>query len=343
MLISILIALIIMGISFVIVLILTPQFIKILKKKGFVGRDIHKKDKPEIAEMGGVIIFISFMIGMIILSLIFYQHIFKYIAGILSLIIIAIIGMTDDILKRKKNKVGLSAITKPILCMASGLPLIIINFFIPDIYIPYLRLPFLGAARIYYVYWLFIPIAYTIFANTTNMIDVYNGILPGTSIVIYISLLISSIIVNSEIGIILSLTFLGTLIAYYYYNKNPARIFSGDTGSLLVGASIAFTIIMADLEIVGIIALLPLIINSFQTLRSIGGLKEKSEFNRPTRILEDGRLDISESDNVPLTLAGLIMVKGPITEKEAFNSFLILTIFSSILSIITSVLLIIPW
>jgi len=175
------------------------------------------------------------------------------------------------------------------------------------------------------------------------MIDVYNGVLPGTSIVVYIALFVSSIITNSQIGMILSLTFLGTLIGYYYYNKNPARIFSGDTGSLLVGSSIAFTIIMADLEVIGIIALIPLIINAFQTLRSIGGLKEKSEFNRPTRMLDDGRLDISESDNVPLTLAGLVMVKGPVTEKEAFNSFFILTIISSILAVITSILLIIPW
>ena len=343
MLIEILLSLLIMGIAIILVLIATPFFIKLLKNKGFVGKDVHKKNKPEVAEMGGTVILTSFVISFILLSIIFYQYTLSFIAGIISLGIIAVIGLTDDILKRKKNKVGLSAIMKPILCLASGLPIIIVNFFFPVIYSPYLRLPFLGSARIFYVYWLLIPIAYSVCANTTNMIDVYNGVLPGTSIVVYIAIFISSIIVNSPIGAILSLSFLGTMVGYFYYNKNPARIFSGDTGSLLVGASIAFTIIMADLEIIGIIALIPLIINSFQTLRSTGGFKEKSEINRPTRILEDGRLDISEKDQVPLTLAGLVMVKGPVTEQEAFISFLILTIISSALAIITSIFLIIPW
>ena len=190
---------------------------------------------------------------------------------------------------------------------------------------------------------LFIPIAITVCANSTNMIDVYNGILPGTTSIVFGAIFVSSIIVQSEIGMILSLTFLGTLLAYFYFNKNPARIFSGDTGSLLVGGAIAFTIIMADLEVIGIIALIPMIINSFQTLRSIRGFKEKSEFNRPTKLLEDYKLDISDNDHVPLTLAGLILVKGPMTEKQAFNSFMILTVFSSALAIITSFLLIIPW
>jgi len=331
-----------MCIPLIFVLLTTPYFIKYLKGKGFFGRDVHKKDSPEVAEMGGIVLLISFIITLCVLSIVFFQYLAHFLAGLLSFVIIASIGLIDDIFKRKKNKVGLSAKVKPLLCMLAGLPIILINIIIP-IYSPYLRLPFLGAARIYYVYILFIPIAITVCSNSTNMIDVYNGILPGTTSIVFGAIFVSSIIVQSEIGMILSLTFLGTLLAYFYYNKNPSRIFSGDTGSLLVGGAIAFTIIMADLEVIGIVALIPMIINSFQTLRSIRGFKEKSEFNRPTKLLEDYRLDISDNDHVPLTLAGMILVKGPMTEKQAFNSFMLLTVVSSALAILTALLLLIPW
>ena len=51
----------------------------------------------------------------------------------------------------------------------------------------------------------------TVCANTFNMIDVYNGAMPGISIISFIIIIIASFIFLSFIGVLLSAIFLGIL------------------------------------------------------------------------------------------------------------------------------------
>ena len=62
--------------GFLVTLFIIPIFIKFMKKKGFVGYDIHKNAKPEIAESGGI----SILIGISVASglLIFFFPAFIY-------------------------------------------------------------------------------------------------------------------------------------------------------------------------------------------------------------------------------------------------------------------------
>ncbi|MFX0133375.1 MAG: hypothetical protein ACFFDN_07015 [Candidatus Hodarchaeota archaeon] len=339
---------------------LMPKVIQNLDARGIYGFDVHKQTRPKVPEMGGVGFF-AFALIVLILALIasfffFQEEFIKIIATIGGLFMAFFIGLFDD-LKKRKGK-GLGAKTKPILCLAIGFPIFslggyqtsnylwitlrdlgmlpILSF---EVYHPSLLLPFLGRARLTFVYPLLIFLICTVCANTYNMIDVYNGAMPGIGIISFIIIMGASFLFSSFSGILLSAIFLGILIAYFQYNKYPARVFSGDVGSLTIGAAFAATIIISKTELVGVIVCIPIIMNSFQTLRSFGGFKEHSEVKiKPTVLLSDGKLDISMKKNVPITLAGLVLIKGPLQEQEIVKMFHILTLYSGILALITTIL-----
>jgi UDP-N-acetylglucosamine--dolichyl-phosphate N-acetylglucosaminephosphotransferase len=54
---------------------------------------------------------------------------------------------------------------------------------------------------------------------------------------------------------------IGSLLAFMYYNFYPSQIFLGNAGSLMIGAGLGAAIVLFNLEIFGIIILIPHIIN----------------------------------------------------------------------------------
>ncbi len=334
-------------VAFIVTFIVMPYIIKIMKRRDIVGVDVHKLKKPEVAEMGGLGILFGLIIACLVLFLgsgfidlgFFDIRILIFLA---VLFIAGLIGIIDD-LKALGPKV------KPLLTMLACLPILLYTWtlglippFLPA-YIPAPYLPFLGAARLSIVYPLIlIPLAIAITSNAVNMSDVFNGVMPLTTIIMFFALLIVSVfmmligIAEAGLGLLFSSIMIGALFAYYYYNRYPAKVFAGDTGSLLVGAAFGATAIMGRLEIVAIIALLPAIMNAFYSLVSIGGLLERRQMKaRPTVFQEDGTLAASNDANAPLTLTRLVVARGPLTEQLITLSLATLTLASSILAILT--------
>ncbi len=337
-------------VAFIVTFLIMPYVIKAMKRRSIVGIDVHKLDRPEVAEMGGVGILFGVTVACLVLFLgsgliglgIFDFRILVFLA---VLLIAGVIGAIDD-LKPLGPKV------KPLLTTLACLPILFYTWtlillglippFLPA-YIPYPFLPFLGTAQITIVYPLIlIPLAIAITSNAVNMTDVFNGVMPITTIIIFIALLIVSLfmmvigIPEAGLGLLFSSVMIGTLFAYYYYNRNPAKVFAGDTGSLLVGAAIGAVAIMGRLEIVAIVALLPAIMNAFYSLVSIGGLLERRQMKtRPTVFQEDGTLAASSDPKAPITLTRLVVARGPLTEQLITLSLATLTLASSILAILT--------
>ncbi len=316
-----------------------------MKKRKITGIDVHKLDKPVVAEMGGAGLLIGITIGCIILFFASgFLGFFDYrILIFLAVIILAgIVGVIDD-LKTLGPKI------KPLLTAIACIPLWL-SFFvseatgalIPPPYDPRPRLPFLGRTRLTIIYHLIVPLGIAIPANAVNMLDVFNGVMPLTTIFFFIAMLIVSIIMvgagipGAELGILLSSVMLGALFAYYYFNRYPAKTFAGDTGALSVGAAIGALAIMGQLEIVAIVALLPAIMNAFFSLASIGGLLERRQMkSRPTIFREDGTLAASQASDAPLTLTRLVLAGGPLKEQNITMSIATLSLSSSILAILS--------
>ncbi|HUU79012.1 MAG TPA: hypothetical protein VMX55_11755 [candidate division Zixibacteria bacterium] len=319
---------------------------KYFLKKGIYGHDVHKADKPKVAEMGGVGLVIVMLI-VVFCCIFIYPDFWEHftVAGIVILLV-GLIGIWDDLKT-------LGAISKPFLLLIPSIPIIIwqlianpaftsgnLLLFTPN---PYL--PLIGQVRITVIYWLLVPFAITILSNSTNMLDVMNGSTPVTMLFVTATGIISTIvfylkgIINIP-GIVLSVLLFSCLFAFFWFNKYPAKIFCGDTGSLTIGAVIALVAIFGRIEIIIIVAMMPQIMNSFQIIHSVRGFRERREIKeRPTQVLENENVKANPHEKAPLTLTRWLVAREPMKEFEIVSSMGILSFFSSILAIITMLLI----
>jgi UDP-N-acetylglucosamine--dolichyl-phosphate N-acetylglucosaminephosphotransferase len=112
-------------------------------------------------------------------------------------------------------------------------------------------------------------------------------------------------------------------------------------GSLAIGASLGAVAIIGQIEVVAIIAFAPQIMNAFYGLSTLGRLYERREVPRPVTVLDDGRLKATKNREAPITLARLILARGPLYEYEAVRIFMILSVVSGILAVFTAYLMLV--
>ena len=172
--------------------------------------------------------------------------------------------------------------------------------------------------------------------NTINSIDVLNGIASGVTTIASFALAISLFIIqNYEIGIAcLCLAFAS--LAFYKYHKFPSRIFPGDSGVVMFGATYGAIAIVGQVEIIAAVAILPAVINSFLFLSSVKKIVEHREINNPTKHTDDFKLKSTDENHAPITLVRLLVAGKSLSEKQISNKILKLSIFSGALAIITA-------
>jgi len=297
---------------------------KTMRKRGFTGRDIHKKERPEIPEMGGIAVLIGLSVSGIASSILYQDKAVVYLSFVSTVLIAGAVGIIDDIRP-------LNARLKPLLTMSTAIPILVTGMYTPNIVFP-----IIGGTRLTRVYPVLIPIVMAVTSNAVNMMDPFNGVMAGTSSIITLTLFIAAIIFGYQDAAILSCALLGPLLAFFYYNRYPSRVFSGDVGSLSVGAALGAIAIIGRLEVVAVVAFMPQIMNAFYGLSTIGRLYERREVARPVAVLDDGRLMASSDREAPLTMARLVLARGPLSEREAASIFLVLSAISGFLAMITA-------
>ncbi len=259
-------------ISFIVAIILGFIIIPILKKLkvGQIERDDGPKShlkKQGTPTMGGIIMIVTMIVvitGIYIYLVATGQN--EVANKMLPLLLVSIgmglIGFIDDFKKLVlKNTKGL----KPSYKML-GLLIISVAYVIylvygikigTDTYIPimkeYVSMP---------VY-LYIPFAIIVILATTNAINLTDGIdglSSSVSAIIITCLTIIGILFGiDEIGIFGSVV-VGAVLGFLMFNLHPAKVFMGDTGSLLLGGVIsAIALYMKMPLILIIIALVPVL------------------------------------------------------------------------------------
>lgn len=312
---------IVSAISFLIVFFITPAFIEYLTRKGRVVVDYHKPGKPMVPRPAGPVLLIGIVISEIILYFLILDV--KIISVLLTTIIAFIIGYIDDL----KTMPGWF---KPAALILAAIPIIVLGT-----HGNYLGLIF-DSAFIPILYILLILSIIPIVGNTINSIDVFNGVASGFIIITMIPLLVSVILFSNTNVFLIGLPLLFGSIAMYQYHKYPSKIFLGDSGTLLLGSMYAGISIVGNSEIIGVIALLPAVMNSFLFLSSVKKIVEHRQVKtRPVTICDDFRLMASKDNSAPATLVRLILARGPLSEQEIITRIFILASFSSILAIIS--------
>lgn len=157
-----------------------------------------------------------------------------------------ILGFYDDILKifgfKKTGFFGLKMVYKLLLQIVLATVISLLIFF--RLKTNFIYFPFLGALNLGYF---FIPISVVIivgFANFFNFTDGLDGLSCGLlMIALFAFWFLANSSLDTPISIFLAL-WIGSLIAFLYFNVFPARIWLGDAGSLSFGATFAVIAIL---------------------------------------------------------------------------------------------------
>jgi len=274
--------------SFLATRIVMPKIIKKMKEADIVGKDIHKSWKPVVAEMGGFGILFGFTLGMF--SGVYMHEIlaFPLVIVLVVILLVGMIGILDDLL-------ALSSRDKFLLLFIAGLPLI-----------------WAAPSNVGLLYLITIPIALSIGSNLTNMLAGLNGIESGLGVISMTSLTIACIILGKYDVTIISMSMLGALIAFLYYNRYPAKIFPGDTGTLIIGAAVVCIAFIGRVKLIALIVLMPNIIDAALKFYSAGVMNRQQQ--KPTQINDEGKLVRPEQGFKSLIR---LVLRRPIAEKDA--------------------------
>jgi UDP-GlcNAc:undecaprenyl-phosphate/decaprenyl-phosphate GlcNAc-1-phosphate transferase len=312
------------AISFVLVLYLMPKTINSLISKGKVVKDFHKPETPLVPRPAGPVLLAGIATAEIVLF--FLTLNMKVIAILLTTTIGFIIGLIDD-------KRVMPGSFKPVALLLAAIPLIVFGAYGPHLYLIF------GAVFIPLLYIPLILVIVPIVGNTINSIDVLNGVASGFVIICTIPVLISIAIFGNNDTFVASLPLLFGTIAFYRFHRFPSKIFPGDSGTLLIGSMYGAIAIAGSSEVIGVIALLPAVMNSFLFLASVKKIVEHRQVKaRPTVLMSDFKLAASKDKEAPTTILRLILAHGPLSEKEIVGQVFRLGIFSSLLAVISIII-----
>jgi phospho-N-acetylmuramoyl-pentapeptide-transferase len=158
-----------------------------------------------------------------------------------SLLSFGAIGLYDDIKKffgfKRDGFFGLRLRHKLLLQMVSGGIIGAMMYF--WLGINFLNIPFLGQVYLGPLFIFYASFVIVAFANAVNITDGLDGLASGLLLFCLFGLwVLSASILDTTLSIFVAL-FIGSLIAFLYFNIYPARIFMGDVGALAFGASLA--------------------------------------------------------------------------------------------------------
>jgi UDP-GlcNAc:undecaprenyl-phosphate GlcNAc-1-phosphate transferase len=214
--------------SFFIVLFTTPVFIKIayIKKLFDVPGEDRKLHKSIVPSMGGIMIFAGTIFSFTLFFPADQVHDFKYL--IPCAIVLFFVGIKDDIIG-----------TAPVKKLIAHLIVAFIMVLMADIRLTSLHGLFgvreipLAASVLLSVF------TYIVIVNAFNLIDGVDGLAGGVGFLTSIAFGTWFYLIGDEVYGVLAFSLAGAVLGFLRYNFHPAKIFMGDSGSLLIGFLVA--------------------------------------------------------------------------------------------------------
>ena len=252
---NITVAISLLGVAFLLTVLMLPRLIKYLHvlKFGQAIREegpqshMHKKGTPT---MGGISFIIAIVISLIVAMFLDSPNIQYYILFIYTTISFSIIGYIDDMLivVKKKND-GLAPRKKLMLqILFSVIFYILVTFIYKDV--NYIHIPvFDYNLNISYFYIIFLVFWQTGFSNAVNLTDGLDGLATSVTIITTSTFALLAYKENNFPVLVFCLTIVGALAGFLLFNRNPAKIFMGDTGSLALGGILAAISVILHKEV----------------------------------------------------------------------------------------------
>jgi UDP-GlcNAc:undecaprenyl-phosphate/decaprenyl-phosphate GlcNAc-1-phosphate transferase len=215
-------------IPFIGTVILTPLISTFAMKHNFTDKPgqhkIHSKAKPVL---GGLAIFACFALTV----LLFIPVDSRLFSMAVATFLLITIGIVDDLygMKPLLKLTGQTAAVAVVVLWDTSLYHVLLDYF-ARFYLPdFLILAFI-------IGWIVMMI------NAFNLIDGLDGLAVGTAAIIFFAMAVLSIFNQVPFNVLaLQLIGLGACTGFLIFNFNPAKIYLGDTGSMLLGFILAST------------------------------------------------------------------------------------------------------
>ncbi|MCL6637479.1 MAG: phospho-N-acetylmuramoyl-pentapeptide-transferase [Alicyclobacillus sp.] len=242
------------GAALAIAALLGPICIPILIRLKF-GQKIrdegpqHHQAKAGTPTMGGV---------MIVLALVLTTLKFALVSPDMMLLLLAtvafgLIGFMDDLIKVvKRRNLGLRPKQKLLLQVVAALGLFaLLAWHWQRTGQPLqLAIPFLHTALplggFYAAFLLLLLLATT---NAVNLTDGLDGLLAGTATAVFGAYTLYALWHTEYDVALFCAAMVGALLGFLIYNRHPARVFMGDTGSLAIGGALAMVAVLTHSEL----------------------------------------------------------------------------------------------
>ena len=226
-------------ISFAIAVVIAPMLIPALHRLKFgqeireIGPKWHQK-KSGTPTMGGVI----FIIPVLVCSLLFVRNM-TGLCMVLFGTAFGLIGFVDDYIKvAKKRNLGLTEKQKLVLQIAASVIFLYVGMHF-DIITSEVVIPF---AKISVDFgYLYIPFAIVVLLGTTNAVNLTDGIdglAASVTAVVSIVFAVLAYIMGNIAAVEFAVILFGGCAGFFVFNRHPAKVFMGDTGSLFLGGSV---------------------------------------------------------------------------------------------------------
>ncbi len=274
--------------AFVISLVITKLEIPVLRKKA--GQNIREEglkshySKAGTPSMGGISIIIGTCIAGLLGTLLFGGTIGDELLIILVFAGFGLIGFIDDYRKViKKQNEGLTAKQKfglqMIIAVAFAVFFARYSSFGTEVFIPIADV-FIDFGFFYYVFVAFAVLAMT---NAVNLTDGLDGLASGVTALVCIFFAFAGFMGGafcrfggfigqaSETFFFIALA--GACLGFLVFNKNPARVFMGDTGSLALGGGVVAAAIVLKLELLLLVAGLLYVIEALSVVLQVSYFK----------------------------------------------------------------------
>lgn len=229
-----------LALSILVVVGLGPKVIPMLKKMKF-GQTVRTEGpqshlaKNGTPTMGGVMMIISILVS----TILFAGFNFYTIIALISMLGFGLVGFLDDYIKVvKKRSLGLTPIQKIVgqVTLALLIPLSQV-IFKPEM--TKLVIPFMDTTLDLGI--LYVPFMAFVIIGTVNAVNLTDG-LDGlsSSITVIVSVFFIAIAIKSGISevSIFSASVMGACLGFLAFNKYPAEVFMGDTGSMALGGAV---------------------------------------------------------------------------------------------------------
>ena len=236
--------------TFALTLVLTVTLIRILLpvlKRRHIGQKILEigpawhRPKEGTPTMGGVSFVIASFLALMIagallanaLPPLFWRPLlFTFLYALCN----AAIGLIDDMTKfQKAQNEGLTPTQKLVLQISlSALYLTLLRvygYIDTSIYIPYLD-------TVWELGYLFYPMAIILsvgMVNCVNLSDGIDGLAASTALIYAAFFAIAATLLSEPTAMLLATAMMGASLGFLFFNRHPAYLFMGDTGSLFLG------------------------------------------------------------------------------------------------------------